>query len=58
MGIHRVQVVLGGLVGFIGVLLAYRSLRPRFHKRRAYDGGAVSEAWLQQQRAQSSDPDR
>ena len=52
------QFLIGGLVGFIGVVIAYRTIRPRIHRRRAYDGGVVSESWLQQQRGQSNDPDR
>ncbi len=42
---------IGALVG-VAVLVAYRTLRPR---RKDLDAGAVSDAWLQQQRGNPKD---
>jgi len=39
-----------GLLGFAGVLFAYRTISPMRRRRKEHDAGAVSADWLQQQR--------
>jgi hypothetical protein len=50
------SVLLGAIVGLVGVIVAYRTLRPV--TRPDYDAGTVSEYWLGQQRRQPDDWER
>jgi hypothetical protein len=47
--------LLGAVAALVGIVLAYRTIRPWTRRRRQYDAGAVSDYWLQQQRGQSDD---
>jgi len=47
--------LLGAVAALVGIVLAYRTIRPWTRRRRRYDAGAVSDYWLQQQRGQSDD---
>jgi hypothetical protein len=44
-----------GLLTALGALFAYRRVRPMTRRRKDFDAGAVSEAWLQQQRGEPKD---
>jgi hypothetical protein len=44
-----------GVIGVVGALLIYQTIRPMLRRRRKYDAGAVSEYWIQQQRGRSQD---
>jgi hypothetical protein len=44
-----------GVIGVVGALFIYQTIRPMLRRRRKYDAGAVSEYWIQQQRGRSQD---
>jgi hypothetical protein len=44
-----------GAIGLVGVVLAYRTIRPAMRRRKKYDAGVVSDYWLQQERGRSND---
>ena len=46
---------LGAILGLLGIFFAYRIIRPRLQRDKKYDGGSVSDYWLQQQRGQADD---
>jgi hypothetical protein len=45
----------GTTLGLLGSYFAYRIIRPRLRREQKYDGGSVSDYWLQQQRGQADD---
>ena len=49
---------IGTIIGLVGAFLAFRAIQPRMRRSKDYDAGTVSDAWLQQQRGQSNNPDR